>query len=289
MSSITIPILITIAVVGIIAIILVKLFYKDNDDSNLSDELPAIITSHWQEPFDEIHEEKYDNLNENNTDNSEMNEYGFVSKSWEEPMERKEKTTNKITNKIFQEPMHSRQQEIISNEPHNEQFDDLNNTNNLDEVNISSDYSNHMDNHTSEYIIPKKYYSPNNDDENNINHDDENYYDLNNDNQDYYDNIDNSDNQDYYENNDNQNALKNNNLSGYDKNDSLDTLRTLNTEEKVIIGGNQKTIRTGDEVIFNYSGESYSSRILEIKHQNVKVKYRGKEKWINFSDIKKVF
>ncbi|MDR2966734.1 MAG: hypothetical protein LBU74_02155 [Methanobacteriaceae archaeon] len=43
-----------------------------------------------------------------------------------------------------------------------------------------------------------------------------------------------------------------------------------------------------DTIIFTHNNENYSSYILEIKHGNVKVKYRSKEKWISFSDIKKV-
>jgi hypothetical protein len=60
-------------------------------------------------------------------------------------------------------------------------------------------------------------------------------------------------------------------------------------DQQITIGGIRYTIREGAEIIFNYGGESYSSKILEIKHENIKVKYRGQEKWINFSDVKKVF
>jgi hypothetical protein len=43
-----------------------------------------------------------------------------------------------------------------------------------------------------------------------------------------------------------------------------------------------------DNIIFTYNDEDYSSYVLEIKHGNVKVKYRSDEKWIKFSDIKKI-
>ena len=59
--------------------------------------------------------------------------------------------------------------------------------------------------------------------------------------------------------------------------------------EKILIGGNYYDIKVGDEIIFNYNGESYSSKILEIKHENIRVKYRAQEKWISFSDVKKIF
>ncbi|MDR0900277.1 MAG: hypothetical protein LBM26_01315, partial [Methanobrevibacter sp.] len=59
--------------------------------------------------------------------------------------------------------------------------------------------------------------------------------------------------------------------------------------EVIVIDGESKIINVGDEIIFKYNGESYSSQILEIKHQNVRVKYRNQEKWINLTDIKKIF
>jgi hypothetical protein len=47
-------------------------------------------------------------------------------------------------------------------------------------------------------------------------------------------------------------------------------------------------ISAGKHVIFNYNNESYLSEILEIKHDNIKVIYRGNYKWIQLSNIKKM-
>ena len=43
-----------------------------------------------------------------------------------------------------------------------------------------------------------------------------------------------------------------------------------------------------DSIIFTHNNEDYSSYVLDIKHGNVKVKYRSQEKWISFSQIKKI-
>ena len=43
-----------------------------------------------------------------------------------------------------------------------------------------------------------------------------------------------------------------------------------------------------DNIIFTHNNENYSSYVLDMKHGNVKVKYRSQEKWISFSDIKKI-
>ena len=47
-------------------------------------------------------------------------------------------------------------------------------------------------------------------------------------------------------------------------------------------------IKIGDTIIFFYNNERYSSIVLNIKHDNLKVIYRSKEKWINLTDVKKV-
>jgi hypothetical protein len=295
MNEITLPLLITIAVVGIIGIVLVKLFYNDDPAPERPKELPEIITSHWQESFDE------DTLK---SSEEEASEYGFVSKSWEEPMEPIQESDTGIAAKVFQEPMHTKHQDIISNEYENkdkssdeEYFDDLTNENEIyrdseDENSVNNDTNNennHInDNDTnttnidsndndqidsapvSEYITPKKYHHPSND------------------NDEYYDdfNVDNTQNK-------NNNYRINRGHPSYndnkEKNNSLELFGDSNMSEQIIIEGKAHTIRVGDEIIFNYNRESYSSRILDIKHENIKVKYRSREKWINFSDVKKVF
>ena len=294
MNEITFPILVTIAVLGTVAIILVKLFYKDKEDSNSHDELPSIVTNHWQESFDLNHEEE----NNENINQDESNEYGFVSKSWEEPMEQKQESDNGVASKVFQEPMHSKHQDIIANDyvngndPNNSEFNELHDefenshtTENMPHNRANdSKHSNEISNEPlSEYITPKKYHHPNDDDydiHGDYPHDEKDYND--------YENY----NYDENENNTNSYELDNSYPDYHNKtetSDSQTTLGALNMGEQVIIGGKPYIIRVGDEIIFNYSGESYSSKILQIKHENIRVKYRGQNKWINFSDVKKVF
>lgn len=343
MNPITIPILVTIAVVGIMAIVLVKLFYKDKNASDLSDELPPIVTNHWQESFSEIHEENDTSYD----DNDDLNEYGFVSKSWVEPMEKKQESDKGVASKVFQEPMHSKHQDIISNEyqkddiytpiessinnaynnnnnSNNAEFDDLrdeklNNTfeddnavdydkeyedynndftneNTTNNITNNTDYPNQISNElTSEYITPKKYYSSNNNDYGNYedydyenNNDDKNRTNENN--SEYGYELDNnySDSYNNTDNNDSPDSSRNDNLSE-NKKETLDDFGAINMGEQVTIGGKPYIINVGDEIIFNYNGETYSSKIFEIKHENIKVKYRAQEKWIGFSDIKKIF
>lgn len=351
MNSLTLPILITIAVVGIIAIVLVKLFYKDKEDSDLSDELPPLVTNHWEESFDN-----------SQTSHDDLNDYGFVTRSWEEPMEKKPESNNGVASKVFQEPMHSKHQDIISNGYQKEdnytpiessinnnnynsasvRFDGLkddendlkndfgnehkanydndsysstgtnkNNLNNIDnlttnEKNINenigfedntsfsirnSDHSNQRDNDfvTKEYITPKKYYSNDTDYDSyeNNNYEDHNYDKNENDYE--LDNTDYSDSYNDEYNKDIDSFSSNSSSKNHDENNSLNDIGGIDIGEQVFIGGKPQTIKVGNEIIFNYNGESYSSRILEIKHENIKVKYRAQEKWINFSDIRKIF
>jgi len=291
MNPLTIPILVIIAIAGIVAIVLVKLYYKDKYTPDLSDELPPIFASHWQESIDEIPEESDDTYDDLNDD---LNDYGFVSKTWEEPMEKKEESDNGIASKVFQEPMDSKHQDMISNEyqednytsienniendyydvddSNDAEFDELENELPENETN-DADYPNQINNeHTTEYITPKKYYSQNND-ENEINENSSKY--------------DNELNNNYSYNNTPSYPI-NDNLSENEK-ETSDDFGVMGMGEQVIVGGKPHTINVGDEIIFSYNGESYSSKIFKIKHENLKVKYRSQEKWIKFSDIKKVF
>lgn len=365
MNPITLPLLITIAVVGIIAIIAVKLFYKDKEASDLSDELPPKVSAHWEESFDKNHLENDD--------------YGFVTKSWEEPREKQRETKNGIASKVFQEPMNSKHQDIISNDYLKESiytpiqssinnnsasirfdgydennlkndFEDKNeinynrdNTDDFNQNDLKNSYNNKdkfqeerkktnsydenlntpkqnenksfedkngsfsirkpsKTNHIyndfrSEYITPKKYYShddndytyENNSDKNN-DEPNENKYELDTINPSYSDSHHTINPKNIESNKKTLDSLSSKNSSeNYNENNSLNDIGGMDIGEQVIIGGKPQTIKLGDEIIFNYSGESYSSRILEIKHENIKVKYRAQEKWISFSDIKKVF
>ena len=57
---------------------------------------------------------------------------------------------------------------------------------------------------------------------------------------------------------------------------------------KVIIEGKVHELTLKDDIIFNYNNENYSSYVLDIKHDTVKIKYRSQEIWINLSDIKRI-
>ncbi|MBZ9571555.1 hypothetical protein KQY27_08350 [Methanobrevibacter sp. TMH8] len=345
MNPITLPIIITIVVVGIIAIVLVKLFYKDKKASDLSGELPPIVGNHWQESFDKKHD-----------DSDELENYRFVTKSWEEPMSKQQKLNNGVASKVFQEPMHTKHQDIISNEyqkedkytdiesginknnensngsihfdgfsedgsiinndfernkENNYEYDNYNDNynnerdlNNIEEnthfeddgnFTIRKGYPNQRENdyNNSEYITPKKYYSPNDYD----NYEDYNQNDNINNENNY--NLDNNTNYSdpYNATNDSYNKYDNDldsfnskdSSENYNENNSLNNIGgMMNMEEQIIVGGRPQTIKVGDDIIFNFNGESYSSKILEIKHENIRVKYRAQEKWINFSDIRKV-
>ena len=318
MTPITLPILITIAVIGIIAIVLVKLFYKDEEEDDLSKELPSVVNKHWQEPSMKNHDE--DETSE---------DYSFVSKSWKEPMEEKKELKSGVAAKVFQEPMDSKHQNIISNDHQNNEttlnttennvstddsyneegvskndmINDIDNNNNVD----SSDDSRFKDNQfeegsnkvyqknsgfeetenenfrtskqeyptvTTEYITPKKYYSSS-------------LEEYENKSREYL--KEDSDNENLDKINDvNSNSLSEN-YNPYGEKDYSKDLKGLEMGEQVFIGGKNYVLEVGKDIIFIYNGETYSSQILEIKHENIRVKYRSQEKWISFSDIKKVF
>ncbi|MDR3062934.1 MAG: hypothetical protein LBU40_02190, partial [Methanobrevibacter sp.] len=44
----------------------------------------------------------------------------------------------------------------------------------------------------------------------------------------------------------------------------------------------------GKNIIFNYKGDSYLSKIFEINNDLLKVKYKGQFQWIEKEDIKKL-
>ncbi|KZX16392.1 hypothetical protein [Methanobrevibacter filiformis] len=51
---------------------------------------------------------------------------------------------------------------------------------------------------------------------------------------------------------------------------------------------NSYKIKIGEDIIFFYNNENYSSEVLDIKHDNLKVVYRSKNVWINLTDVKKI-
>ncbi|WP_080460091.1 hypothetical protein [Methanobrevibacter arboriphilus] len=329
MNPITFPIITTIIVIGAIAIILVKLLYKDKKTSDLSDDLPPIVNKHWKDPFTE------NNLEE------ESNEYSFVSKSWEEPMQEKKELKNGVASKIFQEPMHIKHQDIISNDYYQNHEQDieisLNQNIDLEEENLYNlNTPENLNTETNEiennenidleenedgsfriikkepdlvnddtitpYTTPEEYNPVKNNLNSNLNIDNQynnDYIDNNNYNDKKYKNYSDYGDEEYekeyqkeyekeYENYNNHDNLKYSDSHNDDEKSSY-TEGLFDMGEKILIGGNYYDIKVGDEIIFNYNGESYSSKILEIKHENIRVKYRAQEKWISFSDVKKIF
>jgi hypothetical protein len=95
-------------------------------------------------------------------------------------------------------------------------------------------------------------------------------------------------------------SLRNKDLKAIDNGDNnLKTKSTpnLNEQEKSSVGSNDLSLAydnnlgklsVGRHIIFNYNDESYLSEILEIKHNNIKVLYRGNHRWIQISDVKKI-
>ncbi len=94
-----------------------------------------------------------------------------------------------------------------------------------------------------------------------------------------------------FENHNNKNSEIN---SKKDTNENIS--KRINSKQKIerkskiiIIRGKTYELKIKNDIIFNYNNESYSSQVLDIKHDNVKIKYRSKEKWIDIKDIKKIF
>lgn len=282
MNPITLPIIITIAVIGIIAIIIVKLFYKDLKVSDLSDDLPLIVNEHWEEPIGK---------------NQEL-ENGIASKVFQEPMHSKHrniisKDYEKKCNvsyiqtenaQITREYEENKQSNLDSFE--NKNFDEnINENNNGSFRVIKSEDSNYPNN---EYITPREYSSQNYDEYGNINEREE----IDSDRDIYTEN--NNKYLNSYENyNENRDLDRHSDKVSKDydsyEEEPLSNPGVFDMGEQAIVGGKSYTIKVGNDIIFNYNGETYSSRILEIKHENIRVKYRAQEKWISFSDIKKVF
>ncbi|WP_067260258.1 hypothetical protein [Methanobrevibacter cuticularis] len=287
MNPITMPILLTIAIIGIVAIIIVKIYYKDEEgQKDLSSELPPIVNTTWKDPMVESYVEE---------EQGEKEEYSFVSKSWKEPMNQPKELKNGIASRVFQEPMNSKHHKIMGNgsnlteqdeyvsfeskedyyhgntdidydkeknmdvdsEIDPSEIDPILNNVDIEERNdgsfriAKSDIT--IDNH-DDYIIPQDYNN-------------EKY------NPDIKLEIDDSISDSMHSNK--QIPLKNN--GGVHEMSKI-----------AVIGGESKNLNVGDHIIFNYNSENYSSQVLDIKHENVKIKYRSQEKWINLLDIKKI-
>ena len=58
---------------------------------------------------------------------------------------------------------------------------------------------------------------------------------------------------------------------------------------KILINNNEEVLCKGDEIIFKYDGETYSSKVYSINGDDIKVKYRRKTITIKPSDVKKIY
>ena len=58
---------------------------------------------------------------------------------------------------------------------------------------------------------------------------------------------------------------------------------------KITINNSEVVLKKGDEIIFNYDGETYSSKVFAINGDDITVKYRGKKAKIKGEDVKKIY
>ena len=58
---------------------------------------------------------------------------------------------------------------------------------------------------------------------------------------------------------------------------------------KIMVNGNEEVLRKGDEIIYTYGSDTYSSKIYAINGNNILVKYRGEDIIITEEDVKKVY
>ena len=58
---------------------------------------------------------------------------------------------------------------------------------------------------------------------------------------------------------------------------------------KITINNNEVVLKKGDEIIFNYQGESYSSQVYAIRGDEISVRYRRQNITIKPSDVKKIY
>lgn len=58
---------------------------------------------------------------------------------------------------------------------------------------------------------------------------------------------------------------------------------------KISINNNDLVLKKGDEIIYNYDGDTYSSQVYAINGDDISVRYRGKNIKIKTSDVKKIY
>ena len=333
---------------------MIKLFFQDKLDSEESPELPSRFTRSWEEEPYIINQEYNNDYNNDYLDSSNSNTVdNGLNDSWEEPIIPYPDVNSGVASKVFQEPMTSKHQDVISKDYDSEPmvgFEKIDKSsvtiNNEDKyghiddkynsqspkTDIYEDYSKNLDNvypedslgiYTSESYTEKqareedynskmanKEYDDSYriDSEDSIDNDsfdkgvNENYSDKYLE-DDYItpeheeDSFSEKNKSDSY--NDlatgtrrmpkSQKTYSKDLYSSYDRQSTLGTQSINKISGTVVIDGERYNLTLGKQIIFNYNGESYSGPILDIKHGNIKVKYRGREEWIKSSEIKKVF
>lgn len=115
MNPITVPVILTIALAGIIAIVLIKLFFQDKLDSEEFPKLPSKFARTWEEEPYIINQEYNNDYNKDNLDFSNPNTLDDgLNNSWEEPNAQYSDANSGVASKVFQEPMTSKHQDVIS-------------------------------------------------------------------------------------------------------------------------------------------------------------------------------
>lgn len=76
----------------------------------------------------------------------------------------------------------------------------------------------------------------------------------------------------------------------------IETAKDLHIKEvpntdriQVKINNNDATLKKGDEIIYKYNGDTYSSKVFDIMGDDITVRFRGKQITIKPGDVKKIF
>lgn len=280
--------IIFIFIIGIVSIVSIKLYYNDNEEK--IQEKQKIFTKFWQEPLDQtklVEKPKKERI---------------ATRIFQEPMTTSHK--NLINNRKFIKKIYSENVDVTLNKDNNIiKKDDLVDNHNVDinEKKITKNYHiTEVDEKNTKDIHHNHHNNNIQTKENNNTH---NFINLNKEYDSFEDVI-----KDLYKNNDLENfdnSLNNSNSNvnsfkntDYKNKDNpkfeffTDTIKSKSNNLKktkiIIIKGQTYELNLKDDIIFDYNNESYSSEVLDIKHGNVKVKYRNQEKWINIGDIKRI-
>ncbi|MCL2116147.1 MAG: hypothetical protein FWH29_07990 [Methanobrevibacter sp.] len=210
---------------------------------------------------------KYEDEEEIDEEQTTLKEFPAVSKSWEEPMNENQKEI--LASDKYDLNSEIATKNIISD---NEKINDVNSK--TSKVNRKTTKTNKPINQTNNQTIKTN---------NKISQINEKTREFNN----------KMNNAEYF-------ATKNDKFGmtiakNLENNEDLKTLahnqkidRDSSEVVEINIGDKIYNLTLKDNIIFTHNNENYSSYVLDIKHGNVKVKYRSQEKWISISEIKKI-